>query len=256
MKKKEVTIKDLAELLLPKLWIRVIVSIVFSGLAFVYSKFFKVETYTSSSTLYVNSAVSTGNDVTTGDNIIVARYMLDNYKIILKSQKFLNMVVTDLAVNKAYAEYRDITADLNAAKINSMLSISHFEDSEVFSISITSVDPELACVVAKAVHNNAVDNIGKIVPSAKVFALSPIEDPIEPEAYKAVSKNSNHEFRNALLAFLIGAVLSVVAIWVFSFFDVVIRDKKNLADNIDVPVLGVIPKHDLPITTKGENTNV
>ena len=256
MKKKEVTIKDLAELLLPKLWIVVIISIIASGLAFVYSHFFKDDTYTSSSRLYVNSAANAGSDITTGDNIIVARYMLENYKVILKSEKFLNMVVKDLAINEEYADYVDITASMNAAKINSMMSISHYEDTEVFSVAITSTNPELSCVLLKAIHNNAVDNIGMIVPSATVFSLSSLQDPIEPQLYKSVSKNSNHEVRNAVLAFLIGAVLSVVAIWVFSFFDVIIRDKKNLSDNIDVPILGVIPRHDLPVLTKGADTNV
>ena len=124
MKKKEVTIKDLAELLLPKLWIIVIISILASGLAFVYSRFFKQDTYTTTSRLYVNSAASTGNDVTTGDNIMVARYMLENYKVILKSERFLNEVIIDLATNPDYEDYRDITEGLNASKINSMISIS------------------------------------------------------------------------------------------------------------------------------------
>lgn len=257
MKKKEVTIKDLADLLLPKLWIVIIVSIIASGIAFVYSNFFKTETYTSSSRLLVNSTtIGGGNSITTGDNIIVARYMLENYKIILRSKNFLNMVVTDLSNSELYEEYRDITANITADQIDGMMTISHYEDTEIFSISITSGNPELSCVLLKAVHINAVENIGKIVPSAKVFTLSSLQDPAEPEAYKTIGKNSNNAVRNTLLVFMIAAVLSVLTIWIFSFFDVVIRDKKNLSDNVDVPVLGVIPRHDLSLLTKGDNGNV
>ena len=257
MKKKEVTIKDLAEILLPKLWIVVIVSLIASGIAFVYSSFFKTETYTSSSRLLVNSTtVGGGTSITTGDNVIVARYMLENYKIILKSDKFLNMVVMDLSNSELYKDYRDITANINANQINSMMTISHYEDTEIFSISITSSDPKLSSVLLKAIHINAVENIGKIVPSAKVFTLSSLQDPIEPEAYRSILKNSNNAVRNTVLVFMIFAVLSVLAIWIFSFFDVIIRDKKKLYDNIDVPVLGVIPKHELLPLAKGDNADV
>ncbi len=255
MKKKEVTIKDLAEILLPKLWIVVIISIIASGLAFVYSRFFKSDTYTSTSTLYVNSGAST--DMATGDNILVASYMLDNYKFILRSENFLKNVVTDLANNEMYKEYRDITANINVSSIDRMMNISHHEDTAIFSISITSSSPELSCVILKAVHLNALDyeKLASMIDNAEYFKLSSVKDPVEPEAHKAIGKNSKHEVRNAVLSFMIAAVVCVVAIWVYSFFDVVIRDKKNLSDNIDVPILGVIPRHDLPITTKGDGSH-
>ena len=243
--------------MLPKLWIVIIVSIIASGIAFVYSNFFKTDTYTSSSRLLVNSTtIGGGNSITTGDNIIVARYMLENYKVILRSKNFLNMVVTDLSNSELYEEYRDITANITADQIDRMMTISHYEDTEIVSISITSGNPELSCVLLKAVHINAVENIGKIVPSAKVFTLSSLQDPTEPEAYKTIGKNSNNAVRNTLLVFMIAAVLSVLTIWIFSFFDVVIRDKKNLSDNVDVPVLGVIPRHDLSLLAKGDNGDV
>ena len=89
MKKKEVTIKDLAELLVPKLWLIIIVSILASAFAFAYSRFFKDDTYTSTSILYVNSTSGENNNMTTGDNILVASHMLDNYKQIIKKDRFL-----------------------------------------------------------------------------------------------------------------------------------------------------------------------
>lgn len=253
MKKKEVTIKDLAELLLPKLWIVVIVSVIFSGLAFVCSRFLKDDTYTASSKFYVNSTTDVTQEKTTGDNIVVARYMLENYKIILKSERFLNYVLEEIKTDAAYAEYRNLNVD----QISRMMSISHYEDTEVFTISVTSTDPRLACVILNLVHDVATDDrMPEVVESAAIFEITALENPTEPEAYSAIPQNSKHEARNAVLAFFVAAVLSVVSIWVYSFFDVVVRDKKKLLDNVDVPILGVIPRHDLPITTvKGEEKN-
>ena len=58
---------------------------------------------------------------------------------------------------------------------------------------------------------------------------------------------SKNIFTNALIGVLIGAVVSMLGIFVYSIFDVVIRDKKKLEDNFDFPVLGVIPRYDVPV---------
>lgn len=254
MKKKEVTIKDLAELLIPKLWIIIIVSVLASVLAFGYSHFFKTDTYTATSKLYVNSASGEGDDVTTGDNIVVARHMLDNYKVILKSEVFLKEVIAKLEADKSDAEQNNLVKDLTPSKISGMMSISVYEDTQAFSLKVTSTNPRLSCIVLKAIHNTAVDTLGEIVNDAKTYSISSLQDP--PEDYKVITKNSNHAARNAVLSFLVAAVMSVVFIWVYSFFDVIIRDRKKLVDNVDVPILGVIPKHEISVQAKGGVTHV
>lgn len=250
MKNKEVTIKDLAELLLPKLWIVVIFSIIASGIAFVCSHFLKDDTYTASSKFYVNSTTDVAQEKTTGDNIVVARYMLENYKLILKSERFLKHVVDIIKTDDNYKEYRNLTVD----QISRMMSISHYEDTEVFTISVTSADPKLSCLILKLVHDVATGNqMPEVVETAAIFKITALENPTEPEAYASIPQNSKHEVRNAVLAFMVAAVVSVVSIWIYSFFDVVIRDKKKLIDNVDVPILGVIPRHELTaVNAKGE----
>ena len=110
-------------------------------------------------------------------------------------------------------------------------------------------------MVLNAIHVNFnEDELAHIVPNT--FKISCFKDPIAPEGSAVISANSKHEIRNAVLMFLIAGVVSVVAIWIYSFFDVVIRDKKKLIDNVEVPILGVIPRHDLPITVKGDDGNV
>ena len=55
-------------------------------------------------------------------------------------------------------------------------------------------------------------------------------------------KNDKNLARNTVIGFLVGVVISMVAIYLYSILDVVVRDKKRLEDNLDVPVLGVIPR--------------
>lgn len=255
MKKKEITIKDLAEILFPKLWIVVIVSILVSAFTFVYSSFLKDDTYTDSSLHYVFKPDNTGTEITTGDNLSVAQGMVEIYKVMLEGEIFLKKVVVDIANDEAYAQYKDITKGITINAIRSMMNVSQYNETAVFSISITSGSPELSCVILKAIYNNLnEDQLQDIIPNT--FKISSFKAPTEPENAKSIAPNSKHTVRNTLLAFMISAVVVVVAIWVYSFFDVIIRDRKKLSDNIDIPILGVIPRHDLPTNVKGDDGNV
>lgn len=253
MKKKEITIKDLAEILFPKLWIVVIASLLVSAFTFVYSSFLKDDTYTDSSLHYVYTE-GMDDDITTGDNLSVAQGMVDIYKVMLQGETFLKMVVVDIANNEEYADYRDITKGVNISSIRSMMTVTQHNETAVFSIAITSGSPELSCVVLKAIYNNLnEDKLKGIIPNT--FKISSFKAPTGPEDARSIAPNSKHTIRNTLLSFMISAVVVVVAIWVYSFFDVTIRDRKKLSDNIDIPILGVIPRHDLPINVKGDEGN-
>jgi capsular polysaccharide biosynthesis protein len=48
--------------------------------------------------------------------------------------------------------------------------------------------------------------------------------------------------RNLLIGIFSGAMLSVLALWLYSSFDTRIRNRRALELNFDIPVLGVIPK--------------
>ncbi len=239
MKKKELTIKDLAELLLPKLWIVVIVSVLCSAFAFIYSKLFKDDTYTS----YVTFSVVTDN-ITTSDNVDVAKEMVQVYKVMIESEKFLNEVISELNENNA-----DSFKDLTPSQLRSMMSVTQINETFMFTIYITSSNKEDTAKICEQFYNITPGKIRDEF-SVKAPAIKIVDQK------DATAPNNKHEVRNTIIVFLASAILSVLAIWIFSFFDVVIHDKKKLIDNLDVPILGTIPRHELPITVKGEDGHV
>ena len=52
-KNKEITVKDLLDIFLPKIWIILLVGVLFAGASVLYSTFVKKETYTSYTSFYV-----------------------------------------------------------------------------------------------------------------------------------------------------------------------------------------------------------
>lgn len=228
MKKKneELTFKDIMSVFAPKAWLILIVAILFGAVMGVYSFFFKKDTYTATSIMLAQKNSESINST----DMIVAENMVEIYSIVLKSEAVLNDVIANLPVE--YAEY-NVTADY----LRSVMSISG-QGNGIFKISVTTDSPQLSFALAEGIENMAPAAIKTNVQSA--LSITMIDSPKVPAA-----PNSKHTVRNALVAALAGAFISAVVIWIVNAFDVVIRDKKKLEDNFDIPVLGVIPLQSL-----------
>ena len=232
-KTKETTIKDLFEVFIPKLWIILLVGVLLAGVMSVYSVFFKKDTYTASAEIYVyknsNSATTT-----TGD-IAAAEEMVNIYERAIGGDKFLEHVCKMLAQKNPKYEY-------TPAQIKRMIRISKVTDTPNFIIQVTTGSRELSADLAYVIvqESIAVGKLEEIIQNS--HSSSVIENPKNAENISANSKNTT---RNAIIAFFAGIILAAVCVWIFASFDVTIRSAKKIEDNIDVPVLGVIPRHDV-----------
>ena len=236
--RQELSLHDLVAIFLPKLWIIVIVALVFSFATMIYSAFFKAETYTASTEMYVYK----NEQAVTGSDIAVAQAMLPNYKRALFGNEFLGIVSLQLL---------DDGYNISASSLKGMLSFSTPTDTKYFIISVTTGSPELSYKIAQLIEEKAPEFIRDRQRDA--LYITPGDSPKYTE-----TPNSKNTFRNSLVAFFIGAVLSVAIIWLISVFDFLIRDKKKLEANFEVPVLGVIPRQIVktnPETVDGGNNN-
>lgn len=227
-KNKEITLKDLANIFIPKLWIIAVVALVLAIALGGFSMFIKKDTYTSSSTLYV---YRTDQSATTGD-ITAAHEMLEIYEIVLKSDDVLGMVISKLP-----AEYASM--NLTIAYLRNSISFTN-KVNGAFAISFTTDNQALSFALAQSMESIAPSVIITRIPNALNISII--------QSAKLANANSKNTVRNALIGFLGGAVLAAVVIWVVSVLDVKIHDKNKIEDNFDFPVLGVIP--DQQITQK------
>ena len=147
MKKQneELTLKDILNIFLPKLWFLVLVAIVCAAVLGTMTAM-KKDTFTAESTfMMVKVPVSNSEATNTGLNaaeIEAMQNMISSSKFILESTSFCQKV-RDMLVG-----YEGV----DAMDIRSMLSVSLMEDSTCFSVSTRTVDPQLAKDVADVVH--------------------------------------------------------------------------------------------------------
>ena len=229
--KEEFSIRDLIGLFLPKLWLIVLVSLVLSLALGIYSGFIKEDTFSSTATLMV---AKKGTSLSTGD-IDVSTEMVERCEVVIFSDKFLSDVCMDIN-NEAKSEGKDWIVTVSYLKQS--ITMKQRGETEYFDVTATTTEADKSFAIIKALSDKIESDLPGELPYDKNLITSKITNP----AIAPLSANSKHVFRNALIGFAVGAVLCMVAIFVYSIFDVTIRDRKKIEDNFDVPVLGVIPK--------------
>ena len=238
MKKRheDFTLKELIGIFLPKLWIIAIVSIVFGAVMAAYSLFIKDDTYTSTTRIHVIKATSL--DFAVSDVEFASSY-LETYVEVLTIPDFLTEVLEVFKEN--HASYEATEGDYEAkgwdkltpGQIRGYISSSTKQD--ILSISVTTGDALLSCGIADSIAS--VFSKGDFLAYEKeVVKVKTLQQPY-PQG-----PNSRRTMLNTLIGLVVGAVISMIAIFVINMFDVVIHDKKKIVDNFDIPILGVIPR--------------
>lgn len=237
----EITIKGLIDIFLPKMWLIVVIGVLFAGAFGVYSKFIKDDTYTSTAkfimvkvpTKYSNEDTNTAQNTGINANEITAmQSLIEMAEQVMKTDDFLLTVKDELVKrNEEYSEY-------SVADLRSMLSISLDGEGTVFDLKCVSGSSQISFDVTEVVYLTLPAVIKDVFDSYAII-IKDIQTPSE-----ALAPNSKNTTRNTIIGFLAGVLLGMVAVFVVSKLDVVIRTKEKIESSFDIPVIGVIPHLD------------
>ncbi len=225
MKKQnnEITIKELLDLFLPRLWIIIIVSVLAAFLVGGYSKFFKEDTYTSNVSFYVKADTSS---IPTSVGYDGVKSLVADYIYLLQSRTFCELVADNM---------KDTYGDVTASQISSAVTMQQQGSTSIVYAYVTSSSPEFSKSAADAISVLADDFIS--VHCDYKVSITPVDEPQLPK-----SPDSKNVARNALIGFAGGFVAMVLIIFLVSRFDVLVRSKEVIEKNFDIPILAVIPR--------------
>lgn len=228
-KNKEMTVKDLLEMFLPKLWIIILVAAIFGAAMGLYSMFMKEDKYSSSADVYVFKE----NSDPTASDIATAGDMVGIYAKVIKGDVFFSYIkpkMENLGYNITYEQFKNY------------VSISQNDESPTFTLKVTTNNAECSFELAKCVTDGIEEFIaGNILKNS-------IQSSVYNTAKKAEAPNSKNTVRNSIIAFVVGVILSAAVVWIYSANDNIIRNAKRIEDTLGIPVLGVIPRHDINLT--------
>jgi len=221
----EIDLLELAQVLLSKFWLLFLVTVITGGMALGYTFAFVKPEYTASTLLYVNNSnISVGSaalSISSAD-LSAAQKLVNTYVVILKSRRVLNEVIEESGTDYTYKELSD---RISAADVN---------NTEVFSITVTTESPQESERIANIIARVLPDKISEIVNGSDVKIVD--------YAVIPSSKSGPSYTKNTAIGGLAGFVLVAAIIIIRYLLDDSIHSEDYLTENYpDVPLLAVIP---------------
>ncbi len=222
----EIDLKQLVDALLSRIWLIIIITVMFGVFAFFYSKFAITPLYSADSTIYVNSSQNViSNNIETNE-ISASSMMASVFVEMLKS----NAIIEEVK-EKSGVDY-DLTV------LRNMISATAVEETPLMRITVVSPNPKEAVLISNVLLEVAPDKMTNIVDGGSVKI---IDRPLEPEF-----PSSPNILKNTFLGLVLGFILSASIVVLMELLDSRVRDEDQLRNMFDLPVLAVIPEIEVP----------
>lgn len=230
----EISIKDLFDIMIKKIWVIIICVVVLTVGFGSYAKYQITPMYESNSSFIVIYTSATVSESTSGDistsysqNVVSDSTVLSNSIAILDTQDFYDMA-------SDYFTY----SYLSASQIKNAVTVSKSSTTSTLTLNVSYSDPyvayELAKCISELIEPYLLENYPQ--PGSNVIGINKIES--EQIPLDAASPNIPMYL---LMGFLAGGVLGVLIVLVMKFADTRIHKESDLAQ-YKLPMLGTVPE--------------
>lgn len=219
----EIDLREIFSALLKKAWLIILCAALLGTAMLAYTANFVAPTYNATATFYVNNNTNTeseGGGVSSTD-LAVALRLVNSYVDIVKRNVVMSAVVEKLQMN------------ISPSQLSSMVSAQVVGETEIFTVTVTSADPQMSATIANTIAEVAPDIISGIISGSRATVIDYARVP--------TGRSSPSYTTSALLGAMIGALLAVVFIFIQNRLDVHVKTEEMLSQLCGAPVLGVIP---------------
>lgn len=229
---KSISIQELF-VLLKRYLVLIIAAGIFGGIAaFCVCKLFVAPVYEASAKMIVNSKQEQTGTVT-NDQITSAQKLVDTYAIIIRSRSVLEPVIENLGFS------------MSVEKLATMVTVTSVDETQVMQIAVRSKDSEQALQI--------VEQIVDICPAIIIDAVEAGSvKTIEPAYLRKAPVAPNTNLFTVVAAFLCVVVVVIVVILRF-LLDNTYKSEADLRNDLEWPVLGVIPDYKNCVKQKNES---
>ena len=203
---KEIDIKELLQVIKKRLWIVVVMTVLFTVFAGVYSVFFTTPLYQSSSRIIINADPEYRKTL----------------QVIIKDATIMERVSQELSLERA--------PDTLAGQI----SVQSIDASQVVSISVIDTNPEMAATIANTTAKVFKEEVVNIVSFNNIQLLSDAQVNKQPI--------NDNQTRNILIGLVIGLVAGIGLVLFLDSLDDSVNSEEEVEEFLGVPVLGKVSK--------------
>lgn len=194
----ELNLGELVRLLWRKAWIILLCAAIAGGAALAYTKLFVTPKYRTDVTFYVNNRSMEGSTSLSQGDLNASAHLVSTYSAIIRSDH-----VMELAAAAA-------NVPILPATFKTMVTASSVNNTEVFKVYVTSVDPQRAADLANGIADVVPAELAEIVEGSSVKVVDRAKVPttqVSPNAKKNALLGAGAGFLAAVLAILLMAIL-------------------------------------------------
>ena len=227
MNEETIELRELLEILLKRKLLIIIMTVLCTVAGGLYSVFLITPMYNAETTMMVNGAKNMTDIASSLDigSINLSQKLVVTYGEIVKSRIVLEQTIDSLKLDMTYGQLlRKTTAQ-------------QVGGTEILKIAVQDENPEQAAVIANKISDVFVKEVMRILKVNNVETIDkaiPIEKPVNVKTAL-----------NTAIAMILGLMMGVFIAFVLEYMDNTIKTENDVQKYLDLPVLGLIPDHDM-----------
>lgn len=233
MDNNTISIKDIINMMIKKLWLIILLFIIGGIASFSVSKFIMPLKYSSYTTMYVKNNNGNYQDISSGD-LNTAKSLVSTYIAVLKSDSMMKEVgevlISDYGEERISEVFNISQGKVSESSLKNCLTMSSVDDTEVMRISADTTDAEISMAVCQTIARLAPEFLIRVVGAGSVETIDTAQinyNPVSPNVLK-----------NTAVGAIAGMVLACAFIFLVDFFDNTVKNSNNLSSKFDKPILG------------------
>lgn len=220
-----ITIEDFLKILKKRIKLILIMIILFTAASIILSFYIIKPKYEASTKFFIGKE-SIGEDQSYSQNdVIMYQNLMKTYSEIIKTPDIL---ATSIDKSRLDLEVDDVLGKLNVLAI---------ADTQILEVSYRSVDTDEAKKIINSLTNEFINISKELVPNGNIKVLQKVritENPVTPN--KKI---------NIAIGLLSGIIFGIILAFILEVLDKTVSSKEELEDDIDLPVIGVLPLTDI-----------
>lgn len=222
---EELDLKELINMFWTRKLQIVIIVAIFLIIGLVYSYLYVSPEYQATTTVILAQSATTtdgSQETITSNDLTLNQKLVSTYSTLIKSDNVLDEVIRNLNIDKT------------SSSLQSHITVSSVDDTDLIQISVTDANPELASRIANEVVNVFIEKVANGVykiNNAQVWDVA--ETPTAPY-------NINHT-RDLIIFIFAGFVVSAIYVLIANMLDTTVKSKDDIEKKLGLTVLTTIP---------------
>lgn len=218
----EFDLMQMVRFLLKKLWIILIVTVIFAVVGHVISQTMTVPQYKSHSRIYVYQKPAENDEASVDYNgIVIASQLANDCEVLITGINVTQEVVDQLGLS------------VSPSYISDRITVSSEKNTRIIQIEYTDTDPQRAAAILNTILEVATVQIKTIVNADVVSIVYEAQVPAAPMATTVD--------RDTILAAAIGALLSIGVLVIVFLMDDTIRNEDDVDRYLGLSTLSAVP---------------